>query len=115
MAACGVDLILNAEVSGTTSTYIGSARILTGSNTYCSFRAMMGPTTAATSTLKVKRFTGGTTIVELTTSGEGLKDVSGSQETIAGVSLVDDWYDFYAYGSSVNGSTLVKGIKVTLY
>ena len=29
MAACGIDLVLNAEVSGTTSTHIGSARILT--------------------------------------------------------------------------------------
>ena len=59
MAACGIDLVLNAEVSGTTSTHIGSARILTGSNTNFSFRAMMGTSTTATASLEVKRFTGG--------------------------------------------------------
>ena len=85
MAACETDLISNVEVSGTTPTLIGSARILTGSNNYVSFRAMMGTTTAATSSLQVKRFTGGTLIdpATLTTTGTGLNDVSGSQITIA--------------------------------
>ena len=115
MAACGIDLILNAEVSGTTATLIGSARILTGSNTYASFRGMFGPSTAATSSIEVRRFTGGSSITTLTSSGMGLQDISGSGATIASFGMVDDWYDFYASGSAGVTSTLVKGIKVTLY
>jgi len=115
MAACGVDLILNAEVSGTTSTQIGSARILTGSNTYAAFRLMMGTSTTATASLQVKRFTGGSTITTITGSGIGLQDISSSGQTISSLGMVDDWYDFYASGSSAVISTLVKGIKVTLY
>jgi len=80
MAACSIDLILNAEVSGTTSTNIGSARVVTGSNTTISFRTMMGTSTEATASLEIKRFTGATLInTNLTASGVGLKDVSGSQ------------------------------------
>ena len=115
MAACGIDLVLNAEVSGTTSTHIGSARILTGSNTNVSFRAMMGNTTAATASLEIKRFTGGSTITTLTGSGIGINDISGSAQSVSGIGLVNDWYDFYASGSSAGTSTLVKGIKITLY
>ena len=115
MAACGIDLVLNAEVSGTTSTHIGSARILTGSNTNVSFRAMMGNTTAATASLEIKRFTGGSTITTLTGSGIGINDISGSVQSVSGIGLVNDWYDFYASGSSAGTSTLVKGIKITLY
>ena len=33
MTACSIDLITNTEVSGTTPTLVGSARILSGSNT----------------------------------------------------------------------------------
>ena len=114
MAACGIDLVLNAEVSGTTSTHIGSARILTGSNTNVSFRAMMGNTTVATASLEIKRFTGGSTITTLTGSGIGINDISGSAQSVSGIGLVNDWYDFYASGSSAGTSTLVKGIKITL-
>ena len=115
MAACGIDLILNTEVSGTTSTQVGSARILTGSNSHAGFRAMFGCDTAATGALEVKRFTGGTSITELTSSGVGIHDISASGQTIAALGMVDDWYDFYASGSSASGSVLIKGIKVTLY
>ena len=115
MAACSIDLILNAEVSGTTSTLIGSARILTGSNTYAAFRGMFGPSTTATASIEVKRFTGGSSITTLTSSGIGLHDISGSGATIASFGMVDDWYDFYASGSGVSVSSLIKGIKVTLY
>ena len=115
MAACGIDLVLNAEVSGTTSTHIGSARILTGSNTNVSFRAMMGNTTVATASLEIKRFTGGSTITTITGSGIGINDISGSAQSVSGIGLVNDWYDFYASGSSAATSTLVKGIKITLY
>jgi len=106
MAACGIDLILNAEVSGTTSTLIGSARIVTGSNTYVAFRGMFGPSTTATASIEVKRFTGGSI---------GLQDISASGATIASFGIVNDWYDFYASGSGASVSSLIKGIKVTLY
>ena len=115
MAACGIDLISNLEVSGTTAVLCGSARILTGSNTYVSFRAMFGCDTAATGAIEMKHFTGGTSVVSMTSSGVGLQDVSSSEQTTAAVGLTDDWYDFYASGSSASGSVLVKGIKVTLY
>ena len=115
MTACGVDLVLNAEVSGTTSTHIGSARIITGSNTLVSFRVMFGPTTTpATGTVEVKRFTGGSTILSLTSSNIGLRDISGSQTSAADLGLVNDWYDFYASGTVADSSVIVKGIKVTL-
>tara|TARA_R110002020_G_scaffold72542_1_gene186620 strand:+ start:1874 stop:2221 length:348 start_codon:yes stop_codon:yes gene_type:complete len=114
MAACGIDLILNAEVSGTTSTHIGSARILTGSNLTASFRAMMGTSYTATASLEVKRFTGSDSILILTGSGIGLNDVSGSGTSASSLGLVNDWYDFYASGSESGVSTLVKGIKITL-
>ena len=91
MAACGIDLILNAEVSGTTSTNIGSARIITGSNTQASFRAMMGTSTSATASLEVKRFTGATSILKLNTAGIGLQDVSGSQRTIGNSAVTGSW------------------------
>jgi len=114
MAACSIDLILNAEISGTTSTHVGSARVITGSNTNVSFRVMMGTSTAATASLEVKRFTGGSSIISITGSGTGLQDISGSQQTLSGLSMVNDWYDFYASGSSAAVSTLVKGIRVVL-
>jgi hypothetical protein len=114
MAACGIDLILNAEVSGTTSTHVGSARILTGSNANVSFRAMMGTSFTATASLEVKRFTGGGSVLILSGSGIGLNDVSGSQQSVSSIGLANDWYDFYASGSSSGVSTLVKGIKITL-
>tara|TARA_R110002020_G_scaffold473788_1_gene703606 strand:+ start:2036 stop:2383 length:348 start_codon:yes stop_codon:yes gene_type:complete len=115
MAACGIDLILNAEVSGTTSTHIGSARIITGSNTYASFRGMFGPSSVATASIEIKRFTGATSITTLSASGIGLQDISGSGETLSAFGIVNDWYDFYASGSGVSVSSLIKGIKVTLY
>jgi len=115
MTACGIDLVLNAEVSGTTSTHIGSARIITGSNTVASFRVMFGPTTTpATASVQVKRFTGGSSILSITSSNIGLRDVSGSQTSVSSLGLVNDWYDFYASGSVLDSSVLVKGIKVTL-
>jgi len=118
MAACGIDLILNAEVSGTTSTHIGSARILTGSNTYITFRAMFGPTDANTGSISVKRFDDGTEMLKLHSSGtqaevgRGIQDISGAQSSSA--IFFNDWYDFYASGSAVTTSTLIKGIKITL-
>ena len=115
MAACGIDLILNAEVSGTTSTHIGSARIITGSNTHISFRGMFGPSTSATGSLEVKRFTGASTITSLSASGIGIQDISGSGQTASSLGVVNDWYDFYASGSAPTTSVLIKGIKVTLY
>ena len=115
MTSCGIDLVLNAEVSGTTSTHIGSARILTGSNTLISFRTMMGTSITATSSLEIKKFTGGTTITTLTGSGIGINDVSGSAFSMADVGMANGWDDFYASGSSAVTSTLVKGIKITLY
>ena len=115
MAACGIDLILNAEVSGTTSTNIGSARIVTGSNTYVAFRAMFGPTSVATASIEVKQFTGGSSITTLSASGIGLQDISASGFGIEDAGFTNGWYDFYASGSSLEGSTLIKGIKVTLY
>mgnify|MGYP003126962043 CR=1 FL=1 len=115
MTACGVDLVLNAEVSGTTSTHIGSARILTGSNTVASFRVMFGPTTTpATASLQVKRFSNGANILTISTSNIGLRDVSGSQAAVSSLGLVNDWYDFYASGTVADSSVLIKGIKVTL-
>jgi len=116
MAACSIDLILNAEVSGTTSTNIGSARIVTGSNTTISFRAMFGPSTEATGAIEVKRFTGGSSITELTASGIGLQDISGSSITLPGpdTNIYNDWYDFYASGSAADVRTLIKGIRVIL-
>lgn len=116
MVACSIDLILNAEVSGTTPTFIGSARIITGSNSYISFRTMMGPSSDATASLEVKRFTGGSSILELTASGIGLQDISGSTITLPGpgVNIYDDWYDFYASGSASDVSGLIKGIRVIL-
>ena len=116
MAACSIDLILNAEVSGTTSTNIGSARIVTGSNTTISFRTMMGTSTTATASLEVKRFTGAHTVTELTASGIGLQDISGSSITLPGpdANIHNDWYDFYASGSAADVSILVKGIRVIL-
>ena len=91
MAACSIDLILNAEVSGTTSTNIGSARIITGSNTQASFRAMMGTSTTATASVEVRRFTGATSILKLNTAGIGLQDVSGSQRTIGDSAVTGSW------------------------
>lgn len=116
MAACEIDLILNAEVSGTTSTHIGSARIISGSNGYASFRAMFGSSTELnqTASLEVKRFTGGSSITSLNSEGIGVKDISGSQATVVALGLVNDWYDFYASGSQENSSVLVKGIRVVL-
>ena len=117
MAACEIDLILNAEVSGTTSTHIGSARIISGSNSYVSFRAMFGSSTELnqTASLEVKRFTGGSTITSLASEGIGVRDVSGSGLDIPdSANLVNDWYDFYASGSQQNSSVLVKGIRVVL-
>jgi hypothetical protein len=115
MAACSIDLILNAEVSGTTSTNIGSARIITGSNTYAAFRGMFGPSSVATASIEVKRFTGAASITTLSASGIGLQDISGSGLPLADSGIVNDWYDFYASGSGADVSTLIKGIKVTLY
>ena len=114
MDACGIDLILNAEVSGTSATHIGSARIITGSNTQASFRVMMGPTSEVTSSLEVKRFTGGTSILEMTASGTGLQDISGSGTSVVTLGLVNDWYDFYASGSSLPSQGLIKGIRIIL-
>tara|TARA_Y100000296_G_C5019510_1_gene179144 strand:+ start:133 stop:495 length:363 start_codon:yes stop_codon:yes gene_type:complete len=119
MASCGIDLILNAEVSGTTSTHVGSARILTGSNTYIGFRAMFGPTDSNTGSLEVKKFTGGASVNELNASGtdagvgRGLQDISGSAITTDAFGA-NDWVDFYASGSAAATSVLIKGIKVTL-
>ena len=120
MAACGIDLILNAEVSGTAATHIGSARIITGSNSYIAFRAMFGPTDVNTGSVEVKKFTGGASVKELNASGttagvgRGLQDISGSAITTAAFG-VNGWVDFYASGSDATTSTLIKGIKVTLY
>ena len=118
MATCSIDLITNTEVSGTTSTLVGSARILTGSNTTISFRAMMGPTSPAlaTASLEIKRFTGGDSIFELTASGIGFKDASGSAITLPGpgANIHNDWYEFYLSGSSLTTVSLVKGIRVVL-
>ena len=119
MAACGIDLILNAEVSGTTATHIGSANILTGSNSYVSFRAMFGPTDSNTGSLEVKKFTGGASVNEIYASGtdagvgRGLQDISASAITTDAFGI-EGWVDFYASGSSLTTSTLIKGIKVTL-
>jgi hypothetical protein len=112
MTACSIDLITNTEVSGTTSTLVGSARILSGSNINFSFRAMMGPASPAlvTSSLEIKRFTGGASVFELTASGIGLQDISGSAIAIP----ADDWYEFYLSGSSITTVSLVKGIRVVL-
>ena len=113
MAACGIDLIFNAEVSDTTSTHIGSARILSGSNSKIAFRAMFGPSSVATGSIAVKKFAGGTLMTTITSSGTGLQDISASGGSIS--SYTDGWYDFYASGSSSGVSVLIKGIKVTLY
>ena len=112
MTACSIDLITNTEVSGTTSTLVGAARILAGSNTNFSFRAMMGPASPAlvTSSLEIKRFTDGASVFELTASGIGLQDASGSAIPIP----ADDWYEFYLSGSSLTTVSLVKGIRVVL-
>jgi len=115
MAACSIDLITNTEVSGTTSTLIGSARIISGSNTTVSFRTMLGTDIAGTASLEMKRFTGGASIIELTASGTGLQDVSGSGQSVSDLGLVNDWYDFYLSGSSGATTAIIKGIKVTLY
>ena len=116
MTACSIDLITNTEVSGTTSTLIGSARILTGSNTQISFRAMMGPSAATTASLEIKRFTGGDSILILSASGMGLQDISGSGITLPGpdANIHNDWYDFYASGSTAATISLIKGIRVVL-
>lgn len=119
MAACSIDLILNAEVSGTTSTHIGSARIITGNNTRISFRTMMGPTDANTGSLEVKKFTGGASVKELFAYGtvegvsKGLQDISGSGITTDAFGS-DGWVDFYASGSNITTSHLIKGIRVIL-
>jgi len=109
MAACSIDLITNTEVSGTTSTLVGSARILSGSNTNFSFRAMMGTATFTTASLEVKRFTGGSSVTSLEATGS-LQDVSGSAVAIP----ANDWYEFYLSGSTAATISLVKGIRVVL-
>jgi hypothetical protein len=114
MAACSIDLILNGEVVGTTSTHVGSARVVVGSNTTISVRTMIGTSTAATASLEMKRFTGGTSILTLTGSGTGLQDISGSAGSISGLSVVDDWYDFYLSGSASGVNSVIKGIRVVL-
>ena len=114
MAACSIDLILNAEVSGTTSTHIGSARIISGSNTLISFRGMFGPASEYTSSIEVKKFTGATSMLKLHVSGTGLQEISGASRSIADEVWTNDWYDFYASGSAADVSTLVKGIRVIL-
>ena len=116
MAACEIDLVLNSEVSGTTSTHVGSARIITGSNTTVSFRGMFGSSTEdnQTGTLEVQKFTGGTFITELKSEGIGLKDISGSIQSVSAVSLTNDWYDFYVSGTQENSSVLIKGIRIVL-
>ena len=109
-----INLILNAEVSGTTSTHIGSVRILTGSNSFIGFRAMMGSTIASKAALEIKKFTGGTHLLEITSSGRArLEDVSGSSVDMDTFGL-NDWIDIYASGSHATGSALIKGIRVTL-
>jgi hypothetical protein len=119
MASCGIELILNAEVSGTTSTHIGSANIITGSNSYIAFRAMFGPSDEHTGSIKVKKFSGGTEVKYLAASGttagvgRGLQDISSSAITTAAFGA-NGWVDFYASGSSATTSVLIKGIKVTL-
>jgi hypothetical protein len=118
MASCDINLVLNAEISGTTATHIGSARILTGSNTVVSFRGMFGSSIEdnQTGTLEVKRYTGGATITELKASGIGLQDISGSSILLPGpdANINNDWYDFYASGSQGDASVLIKGIKIVL-
>ena len=114
MAACSIDLILNAEVSGTTSTHIGSARIISGSNTLISFMAMFGPASEHTSSIEVKKFTGATSMLAFEVTGTGLHNFSGSGNSISGGSWTNDWYDFYASGSAVTVSTVIKGIRVVL-
>tara|TARA_R110002124_G_scaffold177617_1_gene345608 strand:+ start:58 stop:405 length:348 start_codon:yes stop_codon:yes gene_type:complete len=114
MAACGIDLILNAEVSGTTSTHIGSARIISGSNALISFSAMFGPTSEHTSSIEIKKFTGATSMLKLHVSGTGLQEISGASRSISGESWTNDWYDFYASGSAVTVSSVIKGIRVIL-
>jgi len=109
MTACSIDLITNSEVVGTTSTLIGSARILIGGNTDFTFRAMLGTTTVTTATLEIRRFTGGALIDTLTAIGS-LQDVTGLTVAIP----ADDWYEFYLYGSTVGSISLVKGIRVIL-
>jgi len=115
MAACSIDLILNAEVSGTTSTHIGSARIISGSNTLISFRGMFGPASEYTASIEVKKFTGATSMGHiLTAEGIGLQNISGSSRSMSGESWTNDWYDFYASGSAADVSSLIKGIRVIL-
>jgi hypothetical protein len=81
---------------------------------------MFGPTDANTGSVEVKKFTGGASVDELFASGtdpgvgRGLQDISGSAITTAAFG-VNGWVDFYASGSDATTSTLIKGIKVTLY
>jgi len=110
MAACSIDLITNTEVSGVTSTLIGSARIIAGTNTEFSFRAMMGTGTLTTATLEIRRFTGGGLIDTLIAVG-ALQDVTSA---IPVAIPADDWYEFYLYGSTAPTVSLVKGIRVVL-
>ena len=113
-----INLILNAEISGTTSTHIGSVRILTGSNSQIGFRAMMGSTIASISSVQFQRFNNGTYIAELTSSGKArIEDVSGSSLNVGAGNNVygNEWYDIYASGSHATGSALIKGIRITLH
>tara|TARA_R110000824_G_scaffold25685_3_gene89249 strand:+ start:1057 stop:2175 length:1119 start_codon:yes stop_codon:yes gene_type:complete len=121
MAACGIDLILNAEVSGTSATHIGSARIITGSNTQASFRAMIGTSTTATASVEVRRFTGATSILKLNTAGIGLQDVSGSQRTIGNSAVTGSWatgkvdeYSLEFTGSGAGGSAISCRVELPL-
>ena len=114
MASCGIDLIFNTEVTGSTSTHIGSARILPGTNSNISFRVMMGTTNAATASLEIKKFSDASTVVTIPASGSGLQDTLTSNYAISGLGIVDGWYDFHLSGSSGAGSTLIKGISISL-
>ena len=109
-----INLILNGEVVGTTSTHVGSARILVGSSTTISIRSMLGTSTAATASLEMRRFTNGASMLNLTSSGVGIQDASGSGQSISGIGVVDDWYDFYLSGSAAGVNSIVKGIRVVL-
>tara|TARA_R100001082_G_C4293508_1_gene129226 strand:+ start:198 stop:596 length:399 start_codon:yes stop_codon:yes gene_type:complete len=114
MPACSTDLVFSAEVVGTTSTVVGSARIETGDNTSIYLRAMMGTSTSATASLQMRRFSDGATVLTVTGSGLGLRDVLGPTSTISGLGITDGWYDFHLSGSAPGVNSIVKGIRIVL-
>jgi|7_EtaG_2_1085326.scaffolds.fasta_scaffold47283_2 hypothetical protein len=100
------DVIIDATVTGTGSTHVGSMFLNQGT---ASVRAMLGTSdTDFVTYVKLKRFTGGAeaTILQTTSSFANILNLNVAIDNT-------DWYDVYLSSSNAATNALIKGLQIT--